>query len=196
MNNINKYYEATQKDKPRKNIKYFIDNIKINPKSAIDLGCGQGNDTVFLIKNGWKVLGIDKENVEERIRKRLNKDEQKFFDFKLQNFENLKINKTNLIIANFSLAFCNNEKFEYAWEKIERSLLVGGYFVGNFLGKKDSWIKKESTMTFLSKKEIQKLFENFEIIEFKEIEIDKETALGKRKHWHFFNVIAKKTKEV
>ena len=35
MNNINKYYEATQKDKPRKNIKYFIDNIKINPKSQV-----------------------------------------------------------------------------------------------------------------------------------------------------------------
>ena len=27
MENINKYYDATQNDKPHKNVKYFIDNI-------------------------------------------------------------------------------------------------------------------------------------------------------------------------
>ena len=35
-------------------------------------------------------------------------------------------------------------------------------------------------------------FKNFDIIEFKEIEKDAITGLGKMKHWHIFNVIAKK----
>ena len=37
-----------------------------------------------------------------------------------------------------------------------------------------------------------KLFEDFEIIRFKEIEKDDLTGLGKMKHWHIFDVIAKK----
>lgn len=192
MSNLNKYYDVTQKDRPHKNIKYFIKNIKTEPMNAIDLGCGQGNDTVYLIKNGWKVLGIDKENVENRIRNRLNKCEQKLFEFELQNFEELRITNTRLIVANFSLPFCTGTKFEETWKEIEKSLLIDGYFVGTFLGKKDSWNKGEKTMTFLNLTDIQKIFKKFKIIKFRETEIDKETALGNQKHWHVFEIIAKK----
>ena len=48
-------------------------------------------------------------------------------------------------------------------------------------------------MSFFSKKEVEQLFKNFEIMKFDEIEVDGSTALRKQKHWHFFDVIAKKT---
>ena len=48
-------------------------------------------------------------------------------------------------------------------------------------------------MTFLSKEQTLDLFKNsFEIIHFNEIEKDGKTGLGKMKHWHIYNVIAKK----
>lgn len=47
-------------------------------------------------------------------------------------------------------------------------------------------------MTFLEKDEVIKLFQNFEIIEFKEFEKDRMTGMKTMKHWHIFNVIAKK----
>lgn len=48
-------------------------------------------------------------------------------------------------------------------------------------------------MVFLSKEQILKLFENsFDIIEFNEIDRDGITSVGKMKHWHVYNVIAKK----
>lgn len=192
MKNIDKYYENTQNDKPNKNVKYFIENINLRQTSAIDLGCGQGNDVLYLIKNGWKVLGIDREDVEERIRKRLDENQQLSFRFELQDFENLKIKETDLIIANFSLSFCNNNKFEEIWEIIRESIRAGGYFVGNFLGDRDSWTKTKSEMTFFTKKQVENLFIDFKIDKFDEIEVDKPTALGNPKHWHFFYVIAKK----
>lgn len=71
-----KYYDNTESNMPRKNVKYFIENMKIQPGKAIDIGCGAGNDTVYLIKNGWSVTAIDKENVKERISKRLSSDEK------------------------------------------------------------------------------------------------------------------------
>lgn len=70
---------------------------------------------------------------------------------------------------------------------------MDGYLVGNFFGLNDSWAKVKEQMIFLSKEEIFSLFENsFEIIEFNEVEKDGKTALGKIKHWHTYNIIAKK----
>lgn len=189
---MQKYYEATESDRPRKNIKYCIECIKLKPTNAIDLGCGQGNDTWYLIKNGWNVVGIDREDVEERIRNRLSKKEQLLFHFSLQEFENLKLSKTNLVIANFSLSFCNHKKWKDTWKTIEEAIVKEGYFVGTFLGDRDSWARTRTEMTFFSKEEAEALFQNFKIIVFDEMETDKPTALGREKHWHFFSIIAQK----
>ena len=47
-------------------------------------------------------------------------------------------------------------------------------------------------MVFLDKKQVLELFNEFEIINFKEIEKDGITGLKQQKHWHIFDVIAKK----
>ena len=192
MGDIDKYYEKTQNGRPNKNVKYFIENINPEKTDAIDLGCGQGNDTLYLIKKGWKVLGIDREDVEGKIRKRLSEDQQSSFRFEIQDFENIKIEKTDLIIANFSLSFCNNNRFRETWKIIKDSIRTGGYFVGNFLGNRDSWNKTKSEMAFFTKKQAENLFGDFKIFEFNEIEVDKPTALGVQKHWHLFYIIAQK----
>lgn len=188
----NRYYDITESDKPRKNVKYFIQNISEKPASAIELGCGTGNDTIYLIKNGWNVLSIDKEDVEDRINKRLNTDEQEKFTFKKQRFEKLQLSPTDLIVANNSLSFCNPQNFNNMWKSIKENILQGGYFVGNFFGINDSWAEKGKQMTFLTKEEVYQLFEGFEMIRLEEIEEEKPTAFGKMKHWHIFNIIARK----
>lgn len=187
MQNWAKYYDKTKKDKPRNNIKKFLENIKIKPTNAIDLGCGSGNDTIYLIQNNCNVLGIDKENVEEIIRERLSQDKQKYFQF-----ENLKIPNTDLIIANFSLSFCKKEYFTLMWQKIVESINLNGYFVGTIFGINDSWNKKYRDMSFFDKEDVKRLFNKFKIIRFEEIENDKPTALGEEKHWHFYSIIAQK----
>lgn len=192
MKKIEKYYNNTEAEKPRNNVRYFIEKMKCNSGKAIELGCGAGNDTVYLIKNNWKVLAIDRENVEERIAKRLNDKELEKFTFQQQNFESLELEKSNLIVANYCLPFCNKNKFEELWNKIESSITNEGYFVGNFFGTNDGWNGIKKKMIFLSKEQIMELFNEFEIILFKEIEKDALTGLGKMKHWHIFDVIAKK----
>ena len=48
-------------------------------------------------------------------------------------------------------------------------------------------------MVFLSKKQVLDLFkDSFEIIYFNEIEKNEKTGLGKMKHWHIYDIIAKK----
>ena len=192
MQNWIQYYDKTKKEYPRNNVKFLIDSLNLKHTNAIDLGCGQGNDTVYLINNDFKVLGIDKENVEDIIRARLSEKKQEDFTFEKQELENLKIPNTDLIIANFSLSFCKKEYFKLMWQKIVESININGYFVGTIFGINDSWNKKYRDMSFFDKEDVKRLFNKFKIIRFEEIENDKPTALGKEKHWHFYNIIAQK----
>ena len=189
---LERYYDNTEADIPRKNVKYFIENIKTIPSKAIDIGCGAGNDTVYLIKNGWNVTAIDKEDVKDRISKRLSSEEMKRFEFQQQNLEDIQLKKADLIVANYSLSFCYKHGFDEMWKTIRKSICRDGYFVGNFFGINDSWNKVESNMTFFTKEQVLDLFDEFDIIKFNEVEKEGLTGLGNMKYWHIFNVIAKK----
>lgn len=136
MGDIQKYYENTKNALPHPMVKKFI-NMNIQPKYAIDLGCGAGRDTIYLIKNGWKVLSIDKENIREIISSKLDDEELKNFNFKCQDFENIELEKNNLLVANFSIPFCNKDYFNEFWNKISNSILKERIFCWKFF-----WIKR------------------------------------------------------
>ena len=121
MKDIEKFYENTKNAMPHNNVKKFI-QIKAKPSNAIDLGCGAGRDTIFLIKNNWNVTAIDRENTRDIIEKNLNADELKKFTFMCQNFENIKLEKSDLIISNFSIPFCNKNFFNIFWTEIVKNI--------------------------------------------------------------------------
>jgi ubiquinone/menaquinone biosynthesis C-methylase UbiE len=122
MGNIEKYYENTENALPNPTVRKFIE-MKIKPSNAIDLGCGAGRDTIYLIKNGWEVLSIDRENTEEIIANKLDKEDIERFRFNKQDFENVELKENNLLVANFSIPFCNKEFFNEFWNKISNSIL-------------------------------------------------------------------------
>lgn len=191
MKNAFSYYEKTKNSNIPENLRMFM-NMKVEPGICIDLGCGAGRDSIFLIKNGWKVIAIDKEDTEKMIRSSLQEEEQNYLEFIKQDFENnIILQSCNLLVANSSLSFCNRKNFDDLWKKIVDSISKDGYFVGNFFGINDSWANRPN-MVFFTKEEVIKLFSSFEIINFKEVAKNGKTALGVEKHWHVFNVIAKK----
>lgn len=194
MRDWEKYYNITNNKPPRKNIVNFISKYNVNG-NAIDLGCGSGSDTIFLIKNNWKVLAIDALNVEERIRNKLADNEQEKLEFEVQRFEELKIPKCDLLISNNSLSFCDKDYFYEMWKEICLKIKSNGYFVGNFFGINDEWNSKNDRRIFFSKDDVISLFNDFEILEIEEIEKDRPTAEGQMKHWHIIDIIAKKKNE-
>lgn len=123
-------------------------------------------------KKGWNVLAIDKNDVEERISKRLSQEELKRFRFSQQSFEDVVLEKCELIVSNFSLSFCDKDKFNELWDKIQNSIISNGYFVGNFFGVNDEWNNAGTRRTFFTKKQVEELFDNFEIIFFEEFDRD------------------------
>lgn len=192
MNKWDNYHKITDNKPPRKNIIQFINKYNELTGTAIDLGCGAGRDTIYLIEHKWNVLSIDSADVENTIRNQLDADKQDKLTFQIQKFEDLHLPKCDLIISNNALPFCNKEYFYNMWQEICNSINLNGFFVGNFFGLKDEWNTPTNTKTFLSKEKVIELFKNFDILEFEEIEEDNPTALGKMKHWNTFEVVAKK----
>ena len=188
---LKQYYDNTENIESCNNVKDFL-KLNINPGVAIDIGCGAGRDTKYLLKNGWHVIAIDKNNVRERISKVLNNEEIQRFEFQKQFFENLNLAQCDLVVANNSLSFCNKDSFNKMWNIIKQSINPGGYFVGNIFGNRDEWNNSTQSGVYFSKEDALNLFDEFNIISFEEVEKDGTTGEGKNKHWHYFDVIAKK----
>ena len=183
-----KYYEATMNNKPSALIrKFFINNYnqRLQGNVAIDLGCGTGNDTNFLLEKGFNIIAIDEdEQVREIIEnKNLNKENFKLI---IDDFSKIKISNSDLILANFSLFFVK-ENFDEFIRKILRNINSKGFFVGNFLGKEDDWNK---TRTTVDKEKLLNYFKNFDIFYFSEEKYYKDTSTVKDKFWHVYTIIA------
>lgn len=124
------------------------------------------------------------------IRQQLTENENAKFSFIQSDFEKLvELPKSDLVLSLFSLPFCRPNEFNNLWKKISNSVSDGKYFLGNFFGKNDEWNFRKD-MTFLSLKDIENLFKDFEIINISEKEYDKPTAMGKMKHWDIIEVLA------
>lgn len=130
------YHKKTISKSPSLILKKFFDmglDDDINPKTAIDLGCGSGNDTVYLIKHNYSVVAVDKEkNVIEIIKNRVSENSK--LDFIIDMFGGVKLSKTNLIVANFSIPFCHPKYFSRFCKKITDNINLGGYFCRKFFG--------------------------------------------------------------
>ena len=127
MGNIKKFYKNTKNEMPHDNVKKIIE-IENKKGNAIDLGCGAGRDTIFLIKNNWNVTAIDRENTKDMIESKLTIEELKRLKFICQDFENIKLDKSDLVVTNFSIPFCNKKYFNELWNKIVNSINTSRIF--------------------------------------------------------------------
>ena len=161
-----------------------------NNKTAIDLGCGVGNDTAYLLEQGYSVAAIDNSSdaIEiclQRFKGSLN------ISIIQKNFESCRFIKSTLFIAFSSLFFCQPSLFKETWQRIVNSIEINGIFCGDFLGTDDSWTRSAS-INVVTKSELISLFQGFEILFIKERNEAGQCALGKSKHWHSYTVAARK----
>lgn len=186
MKDWTNYQNKTYGDDACKLIIDFLNKYKVD--SAIDLGCGSGNETVYMVKNGIKVLAIDRQLNQDFILNRLSDSEKQLISFKESSFEDVELPKTKLLTAFFSIPFCNPNNFDELWTKIYNSIEDNGYFVGQLFGDRDAWNVVESINTFSIDK-VKEYLKNYNIIKLEEIEYVRESD---NKKWHFYDIIAQK----
>lgn len=87
MKDWTNYQNETYGDDVCKLLIEFLDNYKID--NAIDLECGSGNETVYMVKNGIKVLAIDRQLNQDFILNRLSDSGKQLISFKKSSFEDV-----------------------------------------------------------------------------------------------------------
>jgi tellurite methyltransferase len=169
----------------------FAQEPSANPRTAIDLGCGDGTETAFLLENGWHVLAIDGEPTAfEHLNPKIPPEAQERLQTQISKFETVELGPVDLIYAGFSIPFCNPQHFDALWHKIVDNIHSGGRFAGQLFGVNDTWASN-TEMTFFTAEQAQALFADFEVEYFREEDADGQSSVG-AKHWHVFHVIARK----
>lgn len=190
------YYQAVEGRPPRptliKALEYYDQAPAALPKFAVDLGCGDGRDTVELLNRGWRVLAIDGEpEAIARLRQRPDCG-RTHLETRVQRFETLTLPPDiSLVNASFCLPFCPPEQFPDLWEEIVAALARGGRFCGQLFGDQDSWAAYQD-INYHSRHQVNELLTLFDVEWLEEENHPGKTALGEEKHWHIFNIVARK----
>jgi len=183
------YYEENEGRQPREMLLEVLDRFAA-PGDAVDLGCGSGIETLAMLQRGWRVFATDAEDEAiERLRARVPPDLADRLRTSVSPMEDVDLPAADLLQAGFSLFFCQPERFADVWGKIGRSLSVGGTFVGQLLGERDTWAPQDDISSF-SELEARALFDGWTIARFDEEDEDGD-ALSGPKHWHVFHVVAR-----
>lgn len=187
----NAYYNAVADRPPRKTILTALAGFE-KPGVAIDLGCGDGRDTVAMLRQNWAVLAMDKEpDAITRLLARPNINSLQLTT-QIVSFEELQLPKSvELINASFSLPFCSPQAFPTLWNQIFNSLVTGGRFCGHLFGERDSWGNSKLINTF-TRSQIETLLQAYAIELLEEEEHPGKTPLGEDRYWHIFHIVARK----
>jgi len=163
-----------------------------SPLLAVDLGCGEGRDTLELLRRGWSVHAVDSHpNAFELLLPRVPSEQRSRLTTQLASFEDARWPKALLLNASFSLPFCPPSHFDEVWSRIVDSIEPGGRFAGQLFGDRDSWatIPDRSHQTEARARE---LLAGLEVEEFRIDEKDDNDTGGNPKHWHVFHIVARK----
>ncbi len=176
-------------------------NISAN---FLDLGCGQGRDSLFMLKNGFKVDAID--NSREGINKikefvqsnNLPVANINLFCSDIRNFNILK-NKYDIINAFNSLQFLPKKEALKIIINIKSDIKNNGYIIISGFTTDDPLYKKMNNgkRCFFELQELKNIFFDFHIIEYKEKIIEDKGHPGSPEpHQHgVVKIIAQKIKK-
>lgn len=130
----------------------YIDEIhNVKRKKAIDLGCGIGQDTKWLLDNGFDVISCDISDIAlQKLKEFIPNSKTMQMDVK----EKLPFrdNSVGLVNANLSIHYFDMENTIKIFNEIYRILQLDGIFIGRMNSDKNEGYIKDTT------KEIEKNF--------------------------------------
>ena len=190
------YYKKTGARPPRDTLVFALDRFDEelgddDRHFAIDLGCGNGRDTVEILRRSWDALAVDAEHEAiSALTERLDEVSRSRLQFHTGRFEELDLPNSDLVNSSFALPLVDPPLFPDLWDQILMSVRSEGRIACQLYGDRDSWVDQPG-ITFFTKPGVEALIEPLNVEYFNEEEADGITPRGNKKHWHIFHIVAK-----
>ncbi len=188
----NEYINRTEGYPPRPGLVEALKHTD-GRDAAADLGAGALNEARYLLEQNFShVLAVDTEPLVSQKAAAIG-DPRLEVQIKPMQDVALTENTYDVISAQASLFFVPTQDLTSLISHIHRALKQRGVFTGQFLGPNDSWRGLPGRYT-QSESEVRELLSSFEVLSVTPDEYDRGTATSPDsiKHWHIFNVIARK----
>lgn len=192
------YYARTGQRPPRRTLLFALDRFDAEAlphenRFAIDLGCGNGRNTIEMLRRGWPVLAVDKEPKAIRgLLARPDLPEGCRVETAISRFEDVVLPPANLIDSGFALPLMPQAVFPRVWARILDALKPGGRISCQLYGERDSWFGDPS-ISFFQRSGMEAMLGTLQAEFFEEEEDDSTTPRGVLKHWHIFHIVARRT---
>jgi hypothetical protein len=163
----------------------------VRPAQAVEVGFGDGEETLALLAAGWRVLAIDASpQAAEVLRPRAPVGLADRLEIRSTPVEDTELPPFDLLYAGYTLPFFAQEAFDRFWAHALDRANPGGYFVVNLFGTHDTWVGRPG-MRFHERAQVERLVDGLDIVVLDEAEEDGMSFLGP-KHWHVFDMIVRK----
>jgi len=174
MEKYNKIYSSSnisEDIKPSQILSLIWKNF-LPDSQILDLGCGQGVDSLFLAKNNFIITAIDSSDVA------INQIKIKKDKFKLDNLElvcgdindfNIEKNKYQVIICRNVLNFLDKDKALKILNSLQDNTQKGSYIIIEVFTKNDpSFISDNKFASYFEEQELLNIFSSYRIIYYLE----------------------------
>jgi SAM-dependent methyltransferase len=189
------YFQTVLGKSPRETLVNALERLEKEgraPGEAVDLACGEGRDTLELLKRGWRVTAIEPHPMGfELLQPRVPETFRGRLTVQVADFKSAAWGPVDLVNCSFALPFCEPDQFPDLWDRIVKSIRPGGRFSGQLFGDRDSWARL-ADRTHHARSELDGLFSQFVLEFLNEEEKDDREFDGKPKHWHVFHIVARK----
>jgi SAM-dependent methyltransferase len=168
-----------------------VEAAGVAPGQAIEIGFGDGRETLALLEAGWRVLAIDPAPAAaEILQSQVPAAVVGRLEIRSVPAEDAELLPFDLLYAGYALPFLEPDAFRRFWNAARDRLRPGGILVVNLFGLRDSWAGRED-MQFIDLDAVRRLVDGLELLALDEQDQDGNSFLGP-KHWHVFDVIARR----
>lgn len=166
----------------------------IRPAQAVEIGFGDGTETLALLRAGWRVVAIDPTpEAAAHLRSgvaTVDGADADRLEILTAAAESAELPPFDLLYAGYALSFVRPQAFAGVWQRIRAALRPGGFLVVNIFGVRDTWAD-DPDMTFVDQAAVDRMVAGLDLIAIDEEDQDGDSFSGP-KHWHVFDIVARR----
>lgn len=157
-------------------------------RDAVDLGCGDGTETLAMLDDGLSVTAIDGSTASmELLRQRAGS--RPGLQLLQAQLEEVQLPATDLVYSDLTLPFCRPNHFWGLWERATAAVRPHGLIAVHLFGDRHEWVRDE--MTFVTRGQVSELASRLTILDLREIDEPMPSAAGDMVRMHTFDLVAR-----